>query len=217
MINAHLPNVFYNVRTGYTQFKIRDDGSMIEYTTSVSVGQYSLQGLMDAVGAAINADGGIPIVFVSAVENAVTRKGEMTFDRDVTVISSSSDNPLAFLLGFDAKEGVTATSQASVLAAPFIPRLQGVKTAYIHIPELSLARHTLDRDQDAHYIAGVPMDVEFGEIAHYSIKDPHTNLIEFHSPRGISTLSVSIRDSRGIVLDTHQHEWSCIIKIYYSL
>lgn len=218
VVSAIIPNTFYNIPLGRNTFTFDELGT--EYTVSVVPGNYTYQELLDTLGAAITASGAAAVYSLGTIDS-ITGLASMTFTTNpanLTITSGFYTNPLAYYLGFDLMEGTVATSTAATLAIPYLPRLQGVTEVYIHCHELASPTDELDNDQDSHYLACIGLGaIPFGGTCHYQIGDPHTNLKEYPSERSITSLTVSLRDGRGVLLDLNQAEWSFMFKIYYSL
>jgi len=95
--------------------------------------------------------------------------------------------------------------------SPYSLDLTGRRIIDVYCPELAATA-----PGDPPIIAEVPMTQEWGDICFYQAPHDFAFLNEYSNPRYISEISLSLRDETGRLLDIGNHDWSILIKIFYS-
>lgn len=95
--------------------------------------------------------------------------------------------------------------------SPYSLDLTGRRIIDIYSPELASTA-----PGDPPIIAEVPMTQEWGDVCFYHASHDFAFLNEYSNPRYISEVSLSLRDEKGDLLDIGNHQWSILLKIFYS-
>jgi len=95
--------------------------------------------------------------------------------------------------------------------SPYSLDLTGRRIIDVYCPELAATA-----PGDPPIIAEVPMTQEWGDICFYQAPHDFAFLNEYSNPRYISEISLSLRDEKGRLLDIGNHDWSVLVKIFYS-
>jgi len=138
-------------------------------------------------------------------------KNLLTMTASVGFLEIRNVNSYWELLGFNQIE-----SPANSITAQTIPNLQGIPELFIHINELSSGASDLDNENGISLVASVLVDSPFGTYSHYQLGASLANLIRFTSPRNVSSLSVTLRDSKGRIVDLNDQDFTLVFRSYYS-
>ena len=206
VINAQIPNVFYNIPSGLNTFDF-NDGS--DHTITITPGQYDLDTLVTDLLAQIDLIiGGTSTYAFNDVTQKLTITASSTIDFD-----SNTGNPIAHKLGF----GDSVSYSGTVFNAPEIVNIIGPHTVSIHSPEIS--SNVIDygsRSGTVRMIAEVPLDNPFGFMCYYRAQSS-SDLIKYKSVRNFNRIGMILRDIQGRRLDISNHDWSITLRVWYLL
>lgn len=210
-IAAAMPNVFYNVpfydAANSTLYSLVATGPAVN--ASISRGQYTVEEVMLwAEGELTTQLGEAVVLSLSANDTKVS----ITFTA-ATPTFTVDEGSILHLLGFSGNE----VYNGFVLTADYMPILNGPSMVYIHCPELTAGVSDFDRQGDIHNLLKISLDQPFTFICHYRTEDAQSAIIEYPSPRYISTFSFTLRDVRGKILDIQNHDWTLELKLFYIL
>lgn len=214
VINAQIPNVFYNISTGQNTFDYEILG-VPQPQIVVDEGQYELGQFMDK--------------FLSLLDTALTLPlGSSTYqfnetgsapDYKVKITSgsaieftSSENNPIAWILGYG-----DASYTGTQFDAPWIVNLTGPQTVSIHSTQIS--NPVLDYGASSgtvRMIAQVPLDKPFGQMCYFNVQTS-SDLIKYQSIKSFNQIRLILRDNRGRRLDIGNHDYSLTLKVYFLL
>lgn len=106
----------------------------------------------------------------------------------------------------------TAPSLGSLeFISPYSLDLTGRRIIDVYCPELASTA-----PGDPPIVVEVPMTEEWGDVCYYHAPHDFAFLNEYSNPRYISEISLSLRDENGALLDIGNHDWSILVKIFYS-
>lgn len=97
------------------------------------------------------------------------------------------------------------------MEAPYTPELSYHRIVEIHSPELAEAA-----PGNRPIIGEVAMTQEYGDICYYTVQSDTMCLNEYASPRFINEISFSLCDQNGNLINNNNHDWSALIRVYYS-
>ncbi len=135
-----------------------------------------------------------------------------------------SENEVLHHLGWRDTPNYINTETPSLITTAYIPLLLPVMVQAPYTPELSYHRvieiHCPELAETApgnrSIIGEVLLDKEFGDVCFYKMLSDTAFLNEYASPRFINEISFSLRNAHGELFDNNNHDWSALIKVYYS-
>lgn len=86
----------------------------------------------------------------------------------------------------------------------------------LHCDELADYKNFDYKNQSSSCIASFPLTGSFGDVMNFRGNDNDT-VIEYETPRPVSSLTFSLRDNKGKVLDTNGCDWFAVIKLFYII
>lgn len=208
VVNAQIPNVFYNIPDGLNTFDFDYLGAQ---TITIPAGQYDIKQLMTEFKTQMDTLTGQVAGTTTYDLNDITQKLSFTVAVPIT-FDSSKDNPLAYKLGFD--EGSYSGTQFD---APEIINIIGPHTVSIHSPDLS--NNVIDygaRSGTVRMICEVPLDKPFGFMCYYRAQ-ASSDLIKYKESRSFNSIRLILRDTEGRRLDISNHDWSLTVRCFYLL
>lgn len=208
IINAQIPNVFYNIPDGQNTFDFDYGGAQ---TITLTPGQYDIEQLMDEFNKQMDTITGQVAGTTTYDFNDITKK--LSFTTAATIsFDSSKDNPLIYKLGF-SNGSYTGTQ----FDAPEIINIIGPNTVSIHSPDLS--NNVIDygaRSGTVRMICEVPLDKPFGFMCYYRAQSS-SDLIKYKSVRAFNSIRMVLRDTEGRRLDIGNLDWSITVRCFYLL
>jgi hypothetical protein len=235
MINADIPNVFYNINsTGYNFQNIGNNRFIYTNSGNVSIavvipqGQYTIQQVLDIINNDIVLNGlytptnGI-ILSLDPITGKV--KYNNTTGSQLFGINNGLNIPnfpnltstLSNYLGF--QNGIPWAYNFSVSSLNF-PNLNGLAEVYITSQKMS-DFSSLVAGYGIVYpvILNIPLDKPFGSYVNYKNYDPELADIEFPSiTQGVNLQSIDlqVRDKWGNILDLSGLPFNLICKVYHG-
>lgn len=230
MINADVPNVFYNINsTGYNfnnngnnRF-IYKNAAGVEIIVLIPPGQYTIQQVLDIINASIVLYGlytptnGIILVLdpITGKVKYTNTTGSQSFGINSTLNGQTST--LSNYIGFQNGEPWAYTPSVSALN---FPNLNGLAEVYITSQKMS-DFSSLVAGYGIVYpvILNIPLDKPFGSYVNYKNYDPELADIEFPSiTQGVNLQSIDlqVRDKWGNILDLSGLPFNLICKVYHG-
>lgn len=235
MINADIPNVFYNINsTGYNFQNIGNNRFIYTNSGNVSIaviippGQYTIQQVLDIINANIVLNGlYTPTNGIILVLDPITGKVKYTNTTGSQLFGINNGlnvpgfpnltSTLSNYLGF--QNGGPWAYTPSVSALNF-PNLNGLAEVYITSQKMS-DFSSLVAGYGIVYpvILNIPLDKPFGSYVNYKNYDPELADIEFPSiTQGVNLQSIDlqVRDKWGNILDLSGLPFNLICKVYHG-
>ena len=215
VVEAYVPNVFYNVRSSQGKvnnvLRYQETGEAV-LSATVPEGQYTISTYMVALKTAFEATSVAQTITVT--QDATTQKITLTTSA-ACIFYSSADDALstnAYVVGLQT---TTANATSSVMDS--IPNLRGYSQLYLHSKTVADG-NLIDGDSGAISVAiGVSLvDAPFGAMAYKQVTTEHEGRIQFSHPRNISNVRLVLRDSEGNKLDPGSSEISLLFKAYLN-
>lgn len=216
IMHLRLINNFYNVDSKHDSFHFTYAGT--DYVVPIPVGYYTdVSQILDVLQTEINTVTGGLVQLVQYRENAPTQKLKLTFNVtgvEIPISKGWNEYPLNWILGF--RETPPTVQGISIKPNDMID-LHPIKTVKVCCPEIS-PQHSYSgvRSRNSTCIAYFPIRYEFGSMIEQGMFDLASSVIDFHGVRGVTNLSLELKDDWGNLLDTHGVDWSITIKFYYS-
>lgn len=208
IVNAQIPNVFYNIPDGQNTFDFDYGGPQ---TITLTPGQYDISQLMDEFVTQMDTITGQVAGTTTYAFNDITKKLSFTVAVPIS-FDSSKDNPLIYKLGF-GDDSFTGTQ----FDAPEIINIIGPNTVSIHSPDLS--NNVIDygaRSGTVRMICEVPLDKPFGFMCYYRAQSS-SDLIKYKNKRSFNNIRMVLRDTEGRRLDIGNLDWSITVRCFYLL
>lgn len=215
VINAQIPNVFYNIPDGLNTFSY-EVGAVPQPDIVIPPGQYELGQLMDVLLGLLDTALALPPNSSTYVFNdgqVTDFKVKITTGAPVSFNSDENDNPIAFKLGF----GKQTYADGTEFDAPFIVNLIGPHTVSVHSTQIS--NPVLDYGASSgtiRLIAQVPLDNPFGQMCYFDAKTS-SDLIKYQKVKNWNQIRLILRDNQGRRMDIGNHDWSITLKVWYLL
>lgn len=211
VVNAQIPNVFYNITEPFNVFYFTDENDN-ELEATVASGNYDINQFMTELLKQIDIALGLPEGTSTHEFNEITYKLKFTIGATIKFYSTFE---LAYRMGF----GDSSTFQytGTTFEGTNIVDLTGPHVVSIHSPDL--ARGTLDygsRSGTVKMIAQIPLDKPFGFLCYYN-SSSSADLIKYQSPKSLNQIRLILRDVKGRRLDIGTLDWNITLRIYYLL
>ena len=213
--SATIPNVFYNINdsgynlldTGNNAFTYKIAGSPT--TVTVSVGQYTITELLDALVTALAAVG------FSYVVDAKTKRIAFTVTTAIQFLDSDENN-MARTLGILT----SSVGDVTTYTTTGFYNLAGVQEVYLVSSKISDGSNLiLQEGVSEPVIAIIPMTVPFGEYEHFRAYSEELEQIDYPS----YTQGCSVRQADLIIKNKFNHvlslgglDISVILKLYHN-
>jgi hypothetical protein len=217
-----VPNVFYNVREGKSapgsgtanaDFVFQETGQPVQ-TVTVPEGNYTTATYITALEALMNGVlvGGTVAITQSSLTQRLTFTLTGTTINLFSIDDPTNPNPAANIVGIT--QSVVAISAITFAS---LPDLSGVKLAYVHCREVAES-HGIDGGFGLISVAEDISfhDTQFGATAFRKNDDSELALIEYSTPRNLSSLRIVLRDDRGAKLNIGTSQMAVIIKVFYA-
>ena len=214
VVNAQIPNVFYNITEPYNTFYFTDEFDT-DLTATVPSGNYNIDQFMTELLKQIDISLGLPEGTSTHEFNEITYKLKFTIGATIKFYSTEEGNELAYRMGFGDDDTVQYTG--TTFEGTNIVDLTGPHVVSIHSPDL--ARGTLDygsRSGTVKMIAQIPLDKPFGFLCYYN-SSSSADLIKYQSPKSLNQIRLILRDVKGRRLDIGTLDWNITLRIYYLL
>lgn len=215
VVNAQIPNVFYNIPDGLNVFKY-EIASAPQPDIVIPEGQYSVEQLMDTflglLDTALSLPAGSSTYEFNAPNKTPDFKISITTGSAIEFTSDENDNPIAFKLGYG-----DGSYSGTTFDAPNIINLVGPHTVSIHSFELS--NPVLDYGASSgtiRLIAQVPLDKPFGQMCYFNASTS-SDLIKYQEVKNLNQIRLILRDNQGRRLNVQNHDWSVTLKVWYLL
>ena len=218
VVEAWIPNVFYNVRSSQgrvnNSIRFQEIGQSV-VTMTILEGQYTVSQYMSAFKTAFEAASVAQTITVT--QDAITQKILLETSA-VCTFYSETDDPLstgAYVLGL----GTTAASGGPSLPAALssIPNLRGYTQLYLHSKAIADG-FLIDGNSGAISTAiGVSLaDTPFGGMGYKQVATESEARIDYPRARNISNLRLVLRDAEGYKLDPGTSEITISFKTYLA-
>lgn len=137
------------------------------------------------------------------------------------------NSPLSWNLGFHETKthSVTKFDSASLnltqeshkfIFGDTLVNLYPASIVNIHCPELADYRNFDCKNNSSSCIASFPITGEFGDVMSFRGND-FDSVIEYETPRPVTSLTMSLRDNNGKIINTNGCDWFAVIKLFYIL
>jgi hypothetical protein len=216
VINAQIPNVFYNIPNGLNTFSY-EVGGVSQPDIVIPAGQYELSLLMDTFLGLLDNALALPAGSSSYDFNEPNQtpdfKVKLTTGSPISFTSDENDNPIAFKLGF----GDQSYPDGTQFDAPWIVNLVGPHTISVH--SFQISNPVLDYGATSgtiRLIAQVPLDKPFGQMCYFDAKTS-SDLIKYQQIKNWNQIRLILRDNQGRKMDIGNHDWSVTLKVWYLL
>lgn len=204
--SCSIPNSQYNITTVNNSFTFSTGG--VPATIPLLIGNYSITTLINAL---VTSAQGIA-VGMGIVVDPITGRLEFSFTTNSRLLTVAEGN----LLGDDMGILVGSGADVPLFLASGLPNLIGLENIYIACNELSGGDYLIDASLDQlNIFAHVPVDVPFGQIQHYLTSDQESDMIDFPSDRNLDSLTITLFNDRGEVIDLEGLNWQMILKVYF--
>lgn len=214
VLYVSIPNVFYNVPDDHN-IRIERIGGTTHYF-DIPKGQYTIDEILARLETVINT-GPFSYITLTTSLDTYTNQVSLTFTDTGGFAYAIYWSDLFAILGFDADQFPITTSvyNSFTLQASHTPRLQGVSEVFVTSPEMSVDTSDVQAGMERDVMVSVPMNVEYGVVAHYTPSHSIMALHEFSTERSINQISLELMDAKGRLLDIHDHDWTIFFKVYY--
>ena len=209
MIDAWVPNNFYNVRsssgtpsadTGYANnvLTLLEGGQPGAVYATVAPGQYLLSEYIVALQASINAV--LVTGTVAITQGALSKVLIFTFTATTAIFYSEIDDSTS--TGAPTAGITITTTNLALITADSLPDLGGIKQAYIHSRDVNLSGESTGFRIGISVITSVDLSsTPFGGVAYRKFDSHELSSIDFKEDIDMSTISTRLRDYRGNILN----------------
>lgn len=213
LVYAIIPNNLYNVynytinSVTYGNNKLYFNENSTNKTATLTAGFYTTIGassIATEVQSALNtASGGYATftVTLSSITGLLTISSTQNFSLK---FASNSLYSSSYLLGFPNTDTSAGTSAVST----YVPRLNVPSSLSINIRQTSISGFQTGTGQYGSII--IPLDVSFGDIKYYTVKNDFCQYIRLDRP--LSVMTIEIRDTAGNILNMNGNDFEVAIK-----
>lgn len=197
-------NTFYNMNND--SIDIIYNGTT---NTSVTISgiQYTVYDVLDA----INSAGGWP------------SSHNWTYDPQLNKIKVIADASHTFQIvggSLADKLGLVAqnVAQTNDFFGTYQVNLAGVQHVFIYSKTLAQGKNMIKGRylQEVPALIMIPNDVPFASVKHYETQHDNLDVVNFDDQINLQKIDIEVRDGKGDLLDTSNHNVSLVLKILYA-
>ena len=200
LLSVSIPNTIYNVSTGNNTI-IFNEGSS-DLTAILNSGAYDIYELMTQLDTSMNSVS--TATYVSSY-NPVTFR--LTITSTVNFIVKNSN--ILYTIGF-----LNHLTFNTVQTSDYAVRLQIPKNYFIYISELGTDfSKSTGSNRSSNFI--ITSQVNSTDIDFY-FQNSHYNIVELYQKNTLTSLSISIFDEAGNLIDMNGSDWTILLRFSYN-